>query len=400
MRMLFVHEVNYEHKVIYEMHEFPELFALAGNEVSFFHFPEGPNGTTRSWRTRRERISGRAYPEASIELISPPTWGGSVIERYLAPIVNVPSLRREIRSGHYDVIVLYAVPTTGWQTVSLARRAGVPVVFRALDVSHMIRSSVLSPLIRAAERYIYPRVQLLSANNGGLAEYCVAESGRVGPVSINLPPLDLSHFAGGDGAGKRNALGIPEEARIIMYMGSFFDFSGLDIVLEELVPHLRADSTLRFVLVGGGDLDSRLRQRVTELRLDDRVVFTGVVKYDELPSYLAMADAAINPFVPQLVTNVALPHKVLQYLAAGRPTVSTDLRGLRSVLGEEAGVLWAADPRGVATRAVELVRKDEASLAAMAASGTAFVNSRFSAGASLSSFDESIRSVVGASRQS
>ena len=33
MKILFIHEVNYRAKVVFEMHEFPELLSLAGHEV-------------------------------------------------------------------------------------------------------------------------------------------------------------------------------------------------------------------------------------------------------------------------------------------------------------------------------------------------------------------------------
>ena len=39
MKILVLHEIDYLEKVIYEIHEFPELLARAGHEVTFFHFP-------------------------------------------------------------------------------------------------------------------------------------------------------------------------------------------------------------------------------------------------------------------------------------------------------------------------------------------------------------------------
>lgn len=177
LRILFVHEVNYTTKVIYEMHEFPELLALKGHDVTFFHYPESPAVPHRSFKSTKVKIKGRAYPEAEIQLVTPATFGGSPVERYFAPLLGLPALRSEIRHGAYDVIVLYSVPTPGWQTVRIASGAGVPVVFRALDVSHQIRSSPVSPLIRLAEKYIYKNATLVSANNPAMAEYCVEISG-------------------------------------------------------------------------------------------------------------------------------------------------------------------------------------------------------------------------------
>lgn len=394
MRILFIHEVNYRNKVIFEMHEFPELLAMQGHDVTFFHYPEFPDEPKRVWRTQREQISGRVHPGASLTLLTPPTLGGRGAERYLAPLLNAPALRKEIRGGRYDVIFLYSVPTTGWQAVSFARRARVPVVFRALDVSHQIRKSPLSGLIRMAEKYIYRNAALISANNPALLDYCVELSGREGPGEVNLPPIDLSHFEKGDGDGLRNELGIAPSDKVLLYMGSFFDFSGLDVVVKNLVSYFELHPSLHLVLVGGGALDASLRRLVMELDLSQRVTFTGVVPYSKLPDYLRIADVALNPFEPQLLTNVALPHKVLQYMAAGVPVVTTSLTGLRGVLGEDSGVTWVSETREIAGVATELAFQPSDQRARIARIQSDYVAATFSQAQSVASLEKTLASLL------
>lgn len=391
MRLLFIHEVNYATKVIFEMHEFPELLARRGNEVTFFHYPEG--GGTVSLRTTRAEIDGRAYDDARLTLVTPPTFGGGTFERLIAPVLDYAALRREIRSGRYDAIVLYAVPTTGWQTIRIARRAGVPVVFRALDVSHEIRRTVFTPLIKLAERTVYKGASLLSANNPSLAQYCVDFSGRQGPVSVDLPPVDLAHFEQ-PVDDLRPRYGLSGTDRVLGYMGSFFDFSGLDDVLTALRPAFAADPDLRLLLIGGGELEPRLRELTDTYSLNDRVVFTGVVSYAELPAHLAMANVALNPFHALQVTNVAFPHKVLQYMAAGVPAVSTSLTGLRGVLGDDVGVKWGEDPAEVVQIALDLLDADRSEHARISAAQRAFVDDTFSRDRVTELFEQSIRTVV------
>ena len=393
MKILFVHEVNYVEKVIFEMHEFPELLALRGHEVSFFHFPEKPASPRRSLRTRVETIPGRVHADASIRLVTPPTLGGGTIDRYLAPILGLGALRREIVKGGYDLIVLYAVPTTGWQTVALARRHGVPVIFRALDVSHGIRETPVAALIKRAERYVYRESDSLSANNPAMARYCVEVSGRTGPTRVDIAPVDLSHFERRVQADIRPELGIGPNDRVLLYMGSFFGFSGLDTVIRALPPLVERDPSLRLLLIGGGELDATLRATTRELGLDDHVIFTGVVPYARLPEYLAVGDVGINPFEPGLVTHIAIPHKVLQYMAAGLPVVSTDLEGLHGVLGDESGVTFVAGPDGVADAAFELARVDAGTRSAIAARQRAFADATFSEEAAVVAFEEHLITV-------
>jgi len=393
VRILFIHEVNYLNKVIFEMHEFPELLALRGHEVAFFHYPEAPDVRRTSLRTRKARIAGRVHPNATIELITPPTFGGSRLERYLAPVLAFRSLRREIRRGGYDVIVLYAVPTTGWEAVFFAKRAGIPLMFRALDVSHEIRRSLAGPLVRRTEKYVYRNATLLSANNGALAQYCVEFSGRTGSTVVNVPPLDFSHFEETVDRDPHDELGIPRSAKVVLYMGTFFSFSGLDLVVSAMVEQFEKYPDLRLVLVGGGELDGKLRELVSRLGVTDRVIFTGVVPYSRLPEYLKLADVAINPFRQELLTQVALPHKVLQYMAAGVPAVSTPLRGLRSVLGDDSGVTWVDDPSAIAETASALAHARSRTRSAISRTQRTCVHARFDKTRAVAEFERELFSM-------
>jgi glycosyltransferase involved in cell wall biosynthesis len=56
-----------------------------------------------------------------------------------------------------------------------------------------------------------------------------------------------------------------------------------------------------------------------------------------------------------MVANAALPNKVLQYLAAGLPVVSTNLRGLATVFDDEDGITWAPSSASVMREAITLI---------------------------------------------
>jgi len=75
----------------------------------------------------------------------------------------------------------------------------------------------------------------------------------------------------------------------------------------------------------------------------------------ELPRYFAISDVGINPMESALVSQTALPNKVLQYMAANLPIVSTDLPGLRSELGDSDALRLVSGPTRVWVEALDLV---------------------------------------------
>ena len=357
------------------MHEFPEMLAIAGHEVHFLEFPEGAGIRSASFRTRSTTISGRAYPKARISLITPPNLGGGFTDRMLASITVIPQLRKLIAKGGFDVVVLYAVPTSGWQAVRIAQKAGVPVVFRALDVSHLIRKGITSQLVKLAERYVYRRATVISANNLFLGDYVTNLGKRIDSPIVNFPPLDLDHFASKDRRQMRINMSIDQDSFVATYMGSLFLFSGLLQVVSDFSKLSEASD--RLLIIGGGEIENELRKKVKELNLENKVIFTGVISYAELPDYLSVSDVLINPFEPMLVTNLALPHKVLQYLAIGIPTVSTKLSGLFESLGDVAGIYWVDSPNEIVKTFLQIKQHSNEEKLAASELGKKFVNEFF-----------------------
>jgi glycosyltransferase involved in cell wall biosynthesis len=394
LKILFIHEVSYRKKVIFEMHEFPELLALRGHEISFLEFDEGRKFWTKPNTPTYESIKGRVYGNATIKLSRPFQIGIPGIDRILALVTMIPMLRRLLRENNFDAVVLYAVPTYGLQTLWLAKSFKVPVLFRALDVSHKIRASLFSPAIKGIEKRIYSQADLLSANNPAMADYCVKLGSRTKATKVHFPPLDLGHF-GAQGRDRvlRRSLGFNDDDRVLVYMGSFFYFSGLSEALNELAEVSKSSPNLKFLLVGGGEQDAELKEQVERLGISEKVVFTGFISYEELPRYLKVADVAVNTLEPTLVADVAFPNKVLQYMAASLPVVSTRLHGLEQTFGGNSGITWATDSRGVVRAASKLSQQTGAELRTIGEQQLGAVSVIFSVESAVDKFEETLASL-------
>lgn len=392
VRILFLHEVNYLEKPIFEMHEFPEHLAALGHEVGFVQFPEGLSVDkikTLGWKTK---VSGRVLAEQEITLYTPQNAEGSLAGRLKTAMTFQKSFSAIIADFKPDVVVSFSVPTSGWQALAACKKLDIPFVFRALDVSHLIRKSVFSPLIQRAEKYIYRNATAVSANNPAMADYCLGMGAVDTKTFVDLPPIDLSHFANGASGRERirSKLGLPSDANVILYMGSFFYFSGLPQLVDEFARAVEGGTYL--VLVGGGEQDQELRSQVAKLGLTEKVLFTGFVSFDELPSFLAAADVAVNPMQSSLVSNAAFPNKVIQYLATGLAVATTKLNGLWLTFGEAPGIRYSETPEQVMRDALELIKNP--SLVELGAANQTLVAGKFSKADAVKAFEARLRRVV------
>ena len=391
MRILFLHEVNYLTKPIFEMHEFPEELAALGHDVGFVHFPESFGAEMVSDLQWVEQVPGRTRSNVSLRLYTPRMITSGLLGRLVAAAVFPHQFRRVLRDFRPDVVVSYAVPTSGWQALHLCRKSNIPYVFRALDVSHKIRKSVFSALIKRAETFIYSNASWVSTNNPAMRDYCLSMGASEEKSSVELPPLNFEHFDRPVTLDVREMLGIAKDAKVALYMGSFFYFSGLSEVLRSYASSRKEGEVL--VLVGGGEQELELKSLARELDISSYVYFTGFVSFDQLPSYLAAADVAFNSMEPSLVSNAAFPNKVIQYMAAGLPIVSTNLAGLAKTFDETVGLRYVVTPEDIYAEVQKLFRSRD--LAELGMSNRSLASITFSMEGAVADFEKLIVLVRG-----
>jgi glycosyltransferase involved in cell wall biosynthesis len=356
LKILVAHEVNYETKVIYEIHEFPELLADDGHEITFLQFEEGANFRI-GLGSRSKKISGRVIPGVQLELKTPHRFGVVKIDRLWTTFSSWFEIARIFKLNKYDLVLNYAVPTFGPQLLILSKIYSVPFIHRALDASHVILKTKWELPIYIVEKFMYRYADYLSTNNEAMLKYCIKMSGRTRDGHVHYPPLDLDHFLSYRKNDQKLAksLRIAPEDKVLMYMGSLFYFSGLNEVIEEFARMNLATAGYKLLIIGDGEQRPLLQKLVSDNNLEHAVIFTGVVPYSELPRYMKLGSVAINPMEKLLVSDVAFPNKVIQYMATGIPVVSTRLDGLKTVFGDRSAITWSSSPKECVRNAVGLI---------------------------------------------
>jgi hypothetical protein len=332
MKILFVHEVDYLKKVIFEMHEIPELLVARNHQVTFVDFPEHEKLWPPRFRYRTVRIHGRVQKSSEFDLVRMARVFPYPFDRIWNALSCWLPIRRLIRSTKPDLIVLYAVPTNGWQTLKTARALGIPVVYRAIDVSHEIRKSIFLSAVRIAERYVVRNASMTLANNDSMARHVIDLGAPPDHVRVLFPGV-----AGIDAPLQIHAL--PRRRDVLLFMGTLFDFCGVADLITWISTWGKAAKACELWILGGGGALSEIVLRAKEN--DFEIKLLGFVPFAELYEVMSQATVAVLPFDEISVAHKALPGKVPQYIVAGLPVVSTRLEGLQSLLPNEAGVLYA-----------------------------------------------------------
>jgi glycosyltransferase involved in cell wall biosynthesis len=171
------------------------------------------------------------------------------------------------------------------------------------------------------------------------------------PVETLYHGLDLGAVAAAAAPdGVRAELGVPDGVPLVGTVANFRPEKGHRHLLQAAVTVRRALPETRFVLVGTGPLESRMRVVAEELGLGDSVVFTGY--RPDAPRLMAAFDLFVLAS-----TFEGFSIALAEAMALGRPSVVTRVGGLPEAVGDgqEGLIVSPADPRALADAMLDLL---------------------------------------------
>ena len=168
------------------------------------------------------------------------------------------------------------------------------------------------------EAWILPKLKHVYTVNESIAQ--VYKKKYKIPVSVvrNIPLLWKT-----EKIASKKELSIPEDKTILIIQGA-----GININrgAEEALMAMKQLDSCCLLIVGAGDVVSRLKQKCKEEGLQDSVLFFDKMPYQKLMQYTYHSDLGLALDKPVCLNyKLALPNKVFDYLHAGTPILCTKL---------------------------------------------------------------------------
>ena len=155
-------------------------------------------------------------------------------------------------------------------------------------------------------------------------------------------------------ASIRDKLGLCAGQILIASVGRMSAEKGYEYLLRSIPLVLREYKDAKFILVGDGDKKKELEKLAENLRIEDKVIFTGF-RNDAL-DILSAADIYVSSSLKE-----GLPNTLLEAMACKKPIVATDVIGNNEVVvnGEVGFLVPAKDPAEMANRIIELINNED-----------------------------------------
>jgi PEP-CTERM/exosortase A-associated glycosyltransferase len=162
--------------------------------------------------------------------------------------------------------------------------------------------------------------------------------------------------------------------RTIGFIGSFYRYEGLDLLVKAFGAIARNDPNLILLLVGGGEVEQQLKVQVARLGIEDRVRMPGRIPHNKVGGVYSMMDVMIYPRYSIRLTELVTPLKPLEAMAMGKAIIASDIGGHRElIVHNQTGILFPAGDPVALSRAIEDVLSDPALMNRLGKQGMTYV---------------------------
>lgn len=240
----------------------------------------------------------------------------------------------------------------------ISKIKSIPLVYDSHEyftgVPELEHHKVKQWLWKQIEAFIFPKLKDVFTVNHSIADLFEKQYGIRPKVVRNVPPVLKM-----DKLPSREALALPLDKKIMILQGA-----GININrgAEEMVEAMQWVENAILLIVGGGDVMELLKEMVSRLHLEEKVIFKGRQAFHKLMQYTSASDFGLSLDKPSCLNyQFSLPNKIFDYLQAGIPVVASPLVEIKNIIEkyQVGDFIPNHDPRLMAVKINEIVLHDD-----------------------------------------
>ena len=266
---------------------------------------------------------------------------------------------------------------------AVARRRGLPLVYEirafwedaAVGNGTGTEGSARYRATRALESWACARADAVAVICEGLRGDLIDRGIAADKIIVSPNGVDLTLF--GQPPAREDTLARElglEGAEVIGFIGSFYDYEGLDDLIAAMPRLVAARPAARLLLVGGGPMEAALRAQADASPVADAIRFIGRVPHQEVERYYGLVDVLAYPRKKMRLTDLVTPLKPLEAMAQRRLVAASDVGGHRELIRDGVtGTLFPPDDPVALADALAALLADRALWDERRAAGRQFV---------------------------
>lgn len=291
-----------------------------------------------------EEFEGRKYFRTPrVRMRAPAVREVELMARLAARIIRL-GRREGVQLIHAHSPLLNGLPA-----LFASRRLGVPLLYEArafwedaaVDHGTYREGSLQYRVSRSLESMVFRRADASVIICDGMRQELLTRGIRASQLVVIPNGVDTGWFAPRSPSPMRARLALGD-GPVIGFVGSFYHYEGLGLLLEAAPEILAGIPDARILLVGAGREEAILRKQATGL--GNRVIMTGRVPHQHVREYYSMIDVFVCPRRRMRLTELVTPLKPLEAMAMGLAVLASDVGGHSELIRHgDTGLLFKAD---------------------------------------------------------
>lgn len=239
--------------------------------------------------------------------------------------------------------------------ITAARLARVPLKIASKRETAGMRSKAQ----KIIEKQIFKTADRIAANSEAVKNYLTAGGIAAKKINVIYNGLDLQRLTPKITDKKTicEELNLPtdEKIKFITLVANLrHDVKNQPMFLRAAQKILQKNTDAHFVLAGEGELKEKLETLAKESKIENKTHFIG--RCEKVPELLSVSYACVLTSFAEGFSNA-----ILEYMAAGKPVVATDVGGASEAIveGETGFLVDSDDDENLASRLTELLENEE-----------------------------------------
>jgi PEP-CTERM/exosortase A-associated glycosyltransferase len=327
----------------------------------------------------QEEVDGLTFHRTPGE----PATGNVVLREWRDIAAHADAIDALVRQWRPDVIHAHSPVLNAIAAQRVAKRHGIPMIYEirafwedaAVGNGTGTEGSPRYWLTRQLETHAVRNADAVAVICEGLRGDLVARGIDANKIIVSPNGVDMDQF--GTPVPRDPALTAKlglEGADVVGFIGSFYDYEGLDDLIAAMPRLVRARPKAKLLLVGGGPMEQALRDQALASPFTDHIVFVGRVPHDQVEHYYAQVDILAYPRKAMRLTDLVTPLKPLEAMAQGRLVAASSVGGHRELIEDGVtGTLFAPDDPAAIAESIAGLFADRAGWDARRAVARAFV---------------------------
>ncbi len=314
---------------------------------------------------------------------TPVAMRGGLVGEATGLAAHIRAIDRAVTAFKPDILHAHSPVLDALAGLAVARRRRLPLVYEirafwedaAVGNGTGTAGSARYRVTRALESWACRRADAIAVICEGLRGDLIARGLPGDKIIVSPNGVDLGLF--GQPLARDDALAEElglADAEVIGFIGSFYDYEGLDDLIAAMPRLVAARPKARLLLVGGGPMETALRAQADRSPVAAAIRFVGRVPHQQVERYYSMVDILAYPRKKMRLTDLVTPLKPLEAMAQGKLVAASDVGGHRELIEDgRTGTLFAPDDPAAIADALATLLADRDGWDARRAAGRSFV---------------------------